>query len=131
MISCFRCQVKVFVHPLHEGSGCILQNLAFHLRIERINVLLQIHRAGDGGGNVDVVNRVIHAAVFAIFQVFLQHLIAADLIFPHLGRDALEVFVGVDADAPLGRVVAHSFAVARTSRRGPVSPPAFSPRCSR
>ena len=56
---------------------------------------------------MNIAHGVIQAAAFAVFQVLFQHLVAADLVLPHLRSDALEVFVGVDVHPPGGCVIAH------------------------
>ncbi len=40
------------------------------------------------------------AAALTIFEVLFQHLVTADLIFPHFRRDALEVFIFVNLHTP-------------------------------
>jgi len=39
---------------------------------------------------------ILQAAAFALFQVLIQHLVAADLVVPHLRGDTLEVMRRVD-----------------------------------
>ena len=45
------------------------------------------------------------ALAFAVFEVFMQHLIAANIIVPQLRRDALKVLIRVDLHDTLVLIV--------------------------
>jgi len=46
---------------------------------------------------------------FAVFEVFMQHLIAANVVVPELRCDALKVFVWVDSHSALVLIILDGF----------------------
>ena len=49
------------------------------------------------------------ALAFAVFEVFMQHLIAANIIVPQLRRDAHKVFIRVDLYGALVFIIQDGF----------------------
>src|SRR3989304_1136808 len=68
--------------------------------IQQVNLSLDFYRFRQRSYDAAVVLDVLHAeeALLAVFEPFVEHLIAADLILPNFGLDALKILRIVDVN---------------------------------
>lgn len=97
--------INTSIHVKISTFPSKLNHILLHLGIQLINRCLDLDRLFQGGGDVDVVPRVVHPPASAVFEVFVHHLIAADLVCPHLGRHTLKIMGFVDVNALFTLVV--------------------------
>src|SRR5574337_957524 len=75
-------------------------NLFFYIRIYDVYLFLNIHCLFQGSNNPAILLYIFkrHGFPFPVFQPFIADLIAADLIFPNLLRNALKITLLVYID---------------------------------
>lgn len=56
-----------------------------------------------------IADWIFESAALAVFEVFVQHLVAADVVIPDIGGEAFEVFVGIDPDLAGDGIVGYLF----------------------
>ena len=78
-----------------------LYDFLFHFGIYFVYLLLYFNGFAQGSDDPAIARRIVHVFAFTVFQIFVQNLIPADVIVPHLRCDAFKIFVFVDVNALL------------------------------
>lgn len=74
-----------------------------------VNVSLQVNRQCQSCDHAAIVDGVGQKLAFAVFQVFVQHLVAADVVVPDIRNNALKVLAAVDANDSRAGIVLDEF----------------------